>query len=173
LAEGVKPPRRDPIRAYARKTTAARLVGEGNKCTCGEDRPEAIVPGSNPTECYRCERIRCGKATEDGHHVAGKANHPAKIPTPVNDHRARLSIDQYDWPKGTLENPNGSPLLAAAACIRGIINYLYYLIETYLAWIPEMLEALDTFLVTKLGTKWWHNTPLERFAPKPKRDATA
>lgn len=167
-----KPSRRDPIRDFARQATAARRVGEGNKCWCGEDRPEALMPGSNPTECYRCERIGSGKATEDLHHVAGIANHPATMPTPVNHHRARLSVDQYDWPKEILENPNGSPVLAGAACIRGVIDYLYYLIETYLAWVPEMLEGLDALLVTKLGTKWWHNTPLERFAPKPKGDAT-
>jgi len=168
-----KPLPRDPIRAYARKASAARRVGEGHKCACGEDRPEALIPGSNPTECYRCERIRCGEIAEDEHHVAGKANHPATAPTPINDHRARLSVAQYDWPRETLANPNRSPLLAAAACIRGVIDYLYYLIETYLAWIPEMLEVLDSFLVTKLGsTTWWHNTPLARFAPKPKRDVT-
>lgn len=168
-----KPPPRDPIRDFARRATAARRSGEGAKCACGEDRPEALVPESNPKDCYECERIRHGRSTEELHHVAGKANHPATIPAPMNDHRARLSLDQYDWPKKTLENRDGSPVLAAAACIRGFIDYLYYLIEKYLAWIPEMLEALDALLVEKLGTMWWHNTPLERFAPKPKRDAPA
>jgi hypothetical protein len=162
---------RDPIRASARKATAVLRVGEGRKCACGEDRPEALLCASDPTECYRCERVRHGSNTEDEHHVAGKSNHPATIPTPVNDHRARLSDDQYDWPKNTLENPNGSPLLAAAACIRGVIDYVYYLIDNYLAWIPEMLEALDAWLATKIGVEWWRDTPLARFASRGKRDA--
>jgi hypothetical protein len=51
----------------------------------------------------------------DAHHVAGKANSPITVPVPVNDHRACLSVAQADWPKSTLMNAHGSPLLAAAA----------------------------------------------------------
>jgi hypothetical protein len=171
LREGLTLPPGDPIRAYARKTTAARQVGEGNKCTCGEDRPEALVPGSNPTECYRCERIRLGKAPKDQHHVAGKANNPTVISVPVNDHRAELSPAQYDWPKATLENRDGSPLLARAAGIRGFVDTEIYLIKALLLPNAEMLEILDEDLKNKLGPKWWENTRLAQFAPKPKRDA--
>jgi hypothetical protein len=154
LAEGVKIPPRDPIRAYARKTTAARRVGEGKKCACGEDRPEALAPNSNPTECFECERIRFGKSTEDDHHVAGKANDRTTIPVPVNDHRTELSPAQYDWSKATLENPEGSPLLASAACIRGFVDTVIYLIKALLLPKAEMLEVLDAYLKSKLGPKW-------------------
>src|ERR1700730_2484644 len=94
-----KLPPRDPMRAHARKVIAARRIGEGRKCSCGEDRPEALVTGSNPTECFECERTRHGSVSHDGHHVAGNANDPIMIDVPANDHRARLNVDQYDWPR--------------------------------------------------------------------------
>jgi hypothetical protein len=58
--------------------------------------------------------------------------------------------------------------LAAAASIRGSVDYLYYSIEKNLLWIPDMLEILSKFLSDHLGPKWWINTPLERFSPKSK-----
>jgi len=166
-----KPRPRDPIRAHARKKTAARRLGEGKKCSCGEDRPEALLAGTKPTICATCQRARNRMTTEDQHHVAGEANDPTTIPVPVNDHRARLSVDQYDWPRATLQNPEGSPLLAGAACIRGFVDTVIYLIQRLLLPKAEMLEILDAYLKDKLGARWWENTPLAQFAPKPKRDA--
>lgn len=156
-------PQRDPIRAYQRKATAQRRVGENAQCACGEKRPEALIRNNNLTICAACTRKREGKTTMDKHHVAGKSNHPATIEVPVNDHRARLSVAQHDWPKESLENPDRSPLLRAAACIRGFIDTLIYLVETFLHWIAAMLETLDIFLVEKFGQKWWIDTPLARF----------
>jgi len=77
-----------------------------------------------------------------------------------------LSVAQYDWPRLTLENPEGCPLLVAAACNRGFIDSLCYLIDELLRWISEMLEALSALLEEKLGPKWWLNTPVSRFARK-------
>jgi len=104
--------------------------------------------------------------TTDNHHVAGKANDSTTVPIPANDHLARLSPDQMDWPKKTLENPDYSPLLRAAACIRGFVDTVVYLIEKLVLWIAEMLEKLDAYLEVKLGRKWWLNTDLKQFAPK-------
>ncbi len=104
----------------------------------------------------------------DDHHFAGKANSPATIRVPVNDHRARLSVAQSDWPKSTLANPNGSPLLASAACIRGFVDTLLYLNEEGLPWIADMLETLDALQVKQLGPRWWLKTEIEQFAPKTK-----
>lgn len=161
---GLKSQTRDPIAAYQRKSVAVRRVGQDAQCTCGESRPEALLSGSNPLICAACNRKERGKTTLDRHHVAGKSNSPVTIAIPVNDHRARLSADQYDWPRQTLENFDGSPLLAAAACIRGFVDTLRYLIEKFLFWIPEMLEALDALLLEKLGPKWWIGTSMEKHA---------
>lgn len=161
-----KPPTRDPIRAYQRDVLAGRRVPEDARCACGESRPRALIRGSDPVICARCDRQAKSKSTLDAHHVAGEANSPVTIPIPVNDHRARLSADQYEWRKGTLENPKGSPLRAAAARIRGFIDVVYYLIEKLLLGIPELLEELDDLLVTIRGPEWWKGTPLEKYAPK-------
>jgi hypothetical protein len=163
-----KPPR-DCIRAYQRQATASRRVRANQKCaTCGETRPEALIAGSKPTVCAACQRKKRGRSALDAHHVAGQSNSAVTIAVPVNDHRAILSPAQYDWPKETLENPDASPLLAAAAHIRGFIDTIYYLIDKLLAWIPEFLEALHASLTKRLGLKWWRKTELEKFAPKRK-----
>ncbi len=163
-----KLPLRNPVAAYGRKAIAERRVGNNSQCACGENRPEALIPQSKPTICAACKRIANGQSTWDRHHPAGKANNPATIPVPVNDHRTWLSVAQHDWPKETRENPDGSPLLAAAASIRGYMDTDSYLIEKLLLRNPEMLERLDAFLVKELGPKWWVSTELEQFAPKRK-----
>lgn len=157
-----KLPIRDPIAAHQREAMARRRIGENAQCGCGESRPEALVSGSNPTICAACDRKKRGKATVDRHHVAGKANSPITIPIPINDHRARLSADQHDWPGRTLENPNRSPLLAIAASLRGYSDTTIYLLETLLH--PDMLEALDAFLIEKHGPEWWIG--VEKYARK-------
>jgi len=104
--------------------------------------------------------------TKDNHHFAMKANSHVTVPTPVNDHVAELNTAQRDWPKRTRENPDGSPFLAAAGCIRGFIDTILHLIEKGLYWIAEMLEAADAYLSSQLGAKWWQKTELQKFAPK-------
>jgi hypothetical protein len=102
----------------------------------------------------------------DRHHPAGKRNSPITVNVPVNDHRATLSEAQYDWPKATLENSGGCPLRAAAACLRGFIDTICYLIDRLLRWIVEMLELLSEFLIERFGPEWWLDTPIARFARK-------
>jgi len=87
---------RDPGGAYRRKVAAARRVGIGARCACGEDRPEALIAGSKPMICAACERAAKGRSTTDDHHSFGRANNPATIRVPVNDHRADLSIAQAE-----------------------------------------------------------------------------
>lgn len=165
---GRKLPPRDPRSAYRREAIAARRIGEGNKCACGEDQPEALIAGSDPMTCAKCSRRRKGWKQTDDHHIAGKANNPtATIGIPVNDHRADLSTAQQDWPKRTLQNPDHSPVLSAAAHIRGFADLIVYLLKTFLLWVAEMLELLDTIFERKLGKKWWKDTKLESFEPKP------
>jgi hypothetical protein len=159
----IKP--RDPIAAFQRKATSSRAIGNGRSCPCGEARPEALIRGSEPTICAKCDRDKKGKSSTDDHHVSGQNNDPNTLPTPVNDHRATLTVAQQDWPQQTLENRDRCPLLRGAACVRGVIDYLHYLIDKFLAWIPEMLEMLSTMLNDALGGQWWVGTPLQKFAP--------
>jgi len=168
-----KLPPRDPIRTYQRKAAASRRVGSDRKCSCGETRPEALIAGSRPTICAACQRKKRGQSTVDAHHVAGKSNSTVTISVPANDHRAILTPAQYDWPKKTRENPDRSPLLAAAASTRGYVDTTDYLRQRLLLRNAEMLEILDTILTKRLGLKWWIGTELEQFAPKRRRPNAA
>jgi hypothetical protein len=156
---------RDPEAAYVRKVIAARRIG-CRECACGEDRPEALIRDSDPMICVACHRKERGQTTFDLHHPAADANSPTKTPIWVNDHVAVLNVLQHDWPKTTLENPDRSPLLAAAGRNRGYIETNAYLVDTQLRQNTEFLEVLDAYLVKRLGEKWWADTDLEQFAPK-------
>jgi hypothetical protein len=104
----------------------------------------------------------------DNHHPFGEANDPkTTILAPVNDHRADLNEAQRDWPQRTRENPDGSPLLAAAGTVRGFIDTIVYLIEKGLLWVAELLEKLDEWATAKLGPNYWVGSPWEPLAPKP------
>jgi hypothetical protein len=107
----------------------------------------------------------------DLHHPAGRSNNPAAVLVPVNDHRAVLSPQQYEWPQQTWENPERSPILCVAANIRGYCETNDYLVAKLLLPLAEVLETLDATLKKTLGSKWWVGTEMERFAPrrKPKK----
>lgn len=160
-----KLPQRDPIRAYQRKSTAVRRVGENAQCaSCRKSR--ALNAKSEPIMCEECQRKKRGKRTMDNHHVAGKANSPITTSIPANDHQAGLSVAQYDWPPATLENRDGCPLLRGSANIRGFIDTVIYFTEVFLLWVAEMLEELSAGLIEAWGNEWWLKTDLKRFAPK-------
>lgn len=159
-------PKQDPIGVYRRKERGQRRVGVDARCACGEDRPEALVAGREPIVCAACLRTQAGKTTIDRHHLHGVANSPITVPVPVSDHRADLTTAMQDWPAATRDNPDGSPVLAAAASVRGFMDYVIYLFRRSLQWVPEMLEALDRLLRRLLGPTWWRGTELERYAPK-------
>jgi hypothetical protein len=158
---------RDPEAAYRRAAKAQRKVGVGARCACGETRPLALIPGSAPIICAKCKRKNKGASVMDNHHPFGVSNDAhTTVPFPVNDHQAELNEAQQDWPKQTLKNPDGSPLLKAAGCIRGFIDTILQLIKSGLLWIADMLEKADAFLSDEFGPKYWIGTPLEPFAPK-------
>jgi len=159
-----KIPKCDPSAVCVREAIARRRIGE-KRCGCGEARALAFASRKSKL-CSECKRKRRGHKTTDNHHVAGEANNPITIPIPVNDHRAQLNVDQTDWPKETLENPDGSPLLAAAAAIRGFVDTVVYLLEKLLLRHAEILEKVDAYLVRTLGRKWWLKTELRQLAPK-------
>ncbi len=160
--------KRDPIAAFQRESTSSRRIGQFKKCKCGEDRPLALVPGSDPPMCASCDRVNKAQSPFDDHHPAGKANHPTTVPIWVNDHRAILSDAQYDWPDETWRNSSGSPALAVAASIRGYCETNDYLAGELLLRNVRFLERLEPFLEKRLGPTWWRGTEMEEFAPKRK-----
>jgi hypothetical protein len=153
-----------PTDRHVRKAQAQRRVGVGAQCNCDECRPAALIGGSDPLTCQRCKRLAEGKSTIDDHHVAGRANDPATIAIPTNDHVAILSEQQRDWPEQTLRNPDRDPFLKGAACIRGVRDTIVYLVDRVLLWIAHMLEAASALLTKTRGRFYWRNTPLEPFA---------
>lgn len=162
----MKQPAPDPIAAFSRKQRITRRNGTNAGCSCGESDPTALVAGGL---CEECKRGQKGHSVMDQHHVAGRANSSKTVPIPANDHRKILSEAQRDWPRSTLENSDGCPLRAAAACIRGFVDTLCYLVDSFLQWIAGMLELASEVLLTKLGRKWWMHTDLKQFAPKGKK----
>ncbi len=151
----------DPFAVTRRKAVKTRSAGKHIRCVCGESRIETLI--ANTGVCMRCQRRKERKNTLDDHHVAGKNNSSVTVPTDVNDHRA-LSEAQRLWPRKTIENPHGCPLISAAGSIRGFADYVLYLIDHVLRWIAELLELLSQYLEEQRGPKWWINTPLNRFS---------
>ena len=151
----------DPIKSAARQSKAVRRHGVATSCTkCGESRAEALVPGSRPRLCEECYRRRKGSKTTDAHHIAGKANSPIVIEVPANDHRAALSVAQYEWPKATLQNLEDSPIIRAAAALRGVADLLVELIVGMIRSVAAFLENLDQQLRNTHGDGWWIGSPV-------------
>ena len=161
-----KLPPRNPRAAHRRKFVRERVLGVNAQCKCGESRPEALLTDRNPVICIACDRRERAISDRDDHHIAAEANSPITINVPANDHEAELSTPQRDWPQKTVRNQDGSPLLSAAAHIRGFVDTVIYLITKFLLWIAELLELLDTILEENWGRKWWKGMKLEAFEPK-------
>src|SRR5579863_9038060 len=161
-----KTTKRDPVIAAAqRKATAQRRIGENAKCSeCDERRPLALARKSTSVMCIEDIRKKKGYTPLDRHHPAGKVNHPATIQIPANDHRAIFNEEQQEWDPETLSNPRRSPARRAAACVKGVIGSIKFLLDKLLGWIPEFLEKLDEALTETLGEFWWRGTILEKFA---------
>jgi len=157
---------RNPRAAYRRQALAERRCGIGAKCKCGESRPLALIPGSVPTICAGCDRRKRGRRKSDDHHIVGKANGPLTMRMPVNDHRGFLSREQSEWPRKTLENPDGNPLLTKAAFIRGYIDTSAYLHQQLLLPAAEILEFLETTESRKLGKKTVKKDKAKAVEPK-------
>lgn len=164
-----KLPVRDELGHQNRIAMAERCLGNQRSCvSCDETRPLALERKTDPRLCTECRKTEEGKSPMEQHHIAGKANSEITISIRANDHRAQLSENQRDWPQETLRNPDGSPLLVAAACVRGFIDTLQYLAEQFLLWAAELLERLNAHLVEKYGPKWWRGTEIEKFELKGK-----
>ena len=125
---------------------------------CGWEGCDEICPfmltGADPEiRCYEHELLRLRRAWIEQHHPAGRRNDPTTVELPGNDHRV-LSELQLRWPRETLRNPSGSPLLRAAALVRGYLDLLQLVIVLTAA-VPLLLEQLDEYSVLQLGERWW------------------
>jgi hypothetical protein len=106
------------------------------------------------TLCASCHVQLQGKHLTEEHHPAGRANDAYTVPIPATEH-AILTDWQHDWPRDTWRNVDGSPLLRAAASLRGWLDILRLLIGRTIRWIPAFLEQLDAVLRQQLGDGWW------------------
>jgi hypothetical protein len=135
-----------------------RLGTSAPRClelSCDETNPFAFTGVEPDLWCYFHAPGRAGRTGVEDHHLKGQHNDPAdKVAIPVNDHRV-LSARQRLWPVETLRNPDGSPLLVAAAALRGWLDVLWLIIERTVGWIPALLEQLDVWLRERVGPRWW------------------
>ncbi len=144
----------NPIKTDARRTRRQRTLPPDARCACGEADPRCLTTTGDTVVCYACHGHQGSRGEAEAHHPAGRHNLTATVPIPSNEHRI-LSDQQQDWPIATLRNPAGSPLLCAAAEIRGWMDVLALILERTIGWVPQFLEALDTWLRTQLGDAWW------------------
>lgn len=143
----------NPIKTDARHARRHRALPKEARCRCGEDDLRCLISTGDGVTCYACQSLKFGRAATEDHHVAGRHNLDMTVPVPNNDHRV-LSDTQHDWPRNTLRNQTKSPLLQAAAAIRGWIDILVLILERTIGWIPGFLEALDAWLCERLGPDW-------------------
>ncbi len=140
-----------------------RLGTRTPRCTppeCDERDPAAFTGVYPDNVCYEHEHVMRGISEWEGQHPPGKSNDAVTISTRGNDHRV-WDDAKRDWPERTLHNPDGSPLLKAAAAVRSVLDWLRLLANRLLAWIPPFLERLDEVLRGLYGDRWWTRLGLE------------
>lgn len=153
------PPNRDlSVEEVKRREARYRRLGTRDPiCSwpdCGETNVYVLTGFYPDISCYEHQLLRAERWPYEAHHVAGRANSDVTADIPGNEHRILSDYQRY-WPSDTLRNPEHSPLLVAAAAIRGWLDVLRILIERSIAWIPEFLEWLHCTLVDLYGPGWW------------------
>jgi hypothetical protein len=148
-----------------RKEAAYERLGTRHpRCQhCPESDPFALHGGHPHITCYECSARLVGRSLIERHHPASRHNSPATVPIPGNDHRV-LSDMQRDWPERTLRNPDGSPLLVAAAAIRGWLDILWLVVQRTVGHVPALLESLDAGLRATYGDRWWEGLDMKGVA---------
>ena len=146
------------IEEYKRREERYRQLGSRDPiCAwpdCGESNVHALLGYRPDISCYEHYLLRAKRRPYEAHHVVGRSNSDVTADVPGNEHRI-LSEYQRFWPEDTLRNPEHSPLLVAAAAIRGWLDVLRVIIERSVGWIPEFLEWLHRTLVDVIGADWW------------------
>src|SRR5690348_9155987 len=96
----------------------------GSACAeCGIQDPILLVENTDALLCYEHHEMSKGKSGFEADHFAGKANSKMTLLVPANMNRLNLD-NQHGWPRDTLRNPEGNPLLKAEAIVRGWVSYL-------------------------------------------------
>lgn len=121
---------------------------------CDEHDPFTLTGASPDIWCYEHQARAQGREWVEGQHVPGQHNARETLAMPGNDHRASDEMKLL-WPEETLHNPNKSPLIRAAATLRGFLDFLFQLAFRIVAWIPGFLETLDGWLTDTIGESWW------------------
>lgn len=140
----------DKLAQLGTRTPHCRVEG------CDETFPLALTGTEPNILCYEHQALLHGRPWLEKHHPLGRHNDPWTASTPGNDHRI-LSALQYEWPRETLRNPDRSPLLRAAASLRGWLDLLWLIMVRGVGWIPVFLEQLDADLRQRLGERWWED----------------
>jgi hypothetical protein len=138
----------DQLHKLGTRTPTCRVEG------CPVANPFALTGVDPDVVCYEHRADLKARPWLEDHHPAGRHNDPATVQLPGNEHRV-LSGRQGVWPRETLRNPDGSPLLKAAAALRGWLDVLWLIMTRTVGWIPEFLEQLDAWLQVKVGERWW------------------
>jgi hypothetical protein len=147
----------DAAREELREQRFRALGTRTPRCTfpgCTETDPFALTGATPQIVCREHAANAQGRAWTEAHHPAGRTNSPVTVDVSANDH-AVLSAVQSVWPREVLRNPDGSPLLMAAAALRGWLDVLRLIIERTVGWIPVALELLDALLIEFIGPGWW------------------
>jgi len=144
---------------HARREARLRQLGTRSpRCSipgCPEADPFALIGADPDIVCYEHAADRDSRSWLEQEHPFGQHNdRHFTLPLPGNDHRVRSDY-QVDWPREALRNPEGSPLLRAAATVRGWLDVLRLIIERAAGWVPAFLEWLDAQLVIVHGPRWW------------------
>jgi hypothetical protein len=145
--------KRNAIGAWVRNARAQRRVGTDAACACGERRPFALISGREPPCCFKCERLAHGRSPYEDNHVFGQRNSSLTIRYPINDHRAVLSVKQYRWPPGALENPSSSPLLASVAAAHGLYDNIEHMLAENRNLMLK-LAVVEEQLTIAFGADW-------------------
>jgi len=140
--------REQRLRALGTRSPRCRVLG------CTEVDPFALTGVAPDILCREHEAEDRGCNPIEDHHVAGRHNDPLTVPALGNDHGA-LSELQALWPRETLRNPRGSPLLGMAAWVRGWLDIHRVIIDRAVGRIPDGLERLDAVLTKQGGPRWW------------------
>jgi hypothetical protein len=153
-------PYADPDRDEERLEARLALLGTRSpRCSapgCLERDPFALTGVHPRLMCAEHRNELEGRTWLEKSHTPGRRNDPTDdVPIPANDHSILSHKYQPSWPRETLRNPDGSPLLRAAAALRGWMDVLRLILERTCGWVPSFLERLDSWLRERVGDRWW------------------